>query len=174
MISVVAKRQHSRRGSTLLELIVSTVLVGVLMTAALSSTGQSLLTQRKEADRVIAQHLAQSLLAEVQTKAFEEPDATLPLLGLDLGETLGLKTGYDDVDDFDGYNESPPKSANGATMAQYAGWSRRVDIAWLNAVTLLPTGSTNSPIKRIKITVRYNGVEVYSAYGHKTSKPPSP
>src|SRR5687768_2006622 len=92
-------RRRRARGSTLAELVLSTVLVGVLMTASLTSAGQSLLSQRKVADRTIGRHLAQSLLAEVQTKAFVEPDGIL-LLGLDLGETLGLKTSYDDVDDF--------------------------------------------------------------------------
>jgi hypothetical protein len=155
----------------LAELVVSTLLVGVVMCAALSSTGQALFTQRKMADRVTGRYLAQALLAEILTTAYEEPGGGLSLLGIDLLETLGLKSTYDDVDDFDGYSESPPTNADGSTMTGYSGWSRSVAVTGVNATTLAPTSSNNTGIKRVAVTAAYNGVTVYTAYGYRTAAP---
>jgi hypothetical protein len=172
MIKVAKRsRQRGRRASSLAELVVTTVLVGVLMTAALSSTGQSLLSQRKCGDRVIGRYLSQSLLADIQAKTFKDPDAIVPLLGLDLGETLGLQSSYDDVDDYHGYSESPPKKPDGTPLSGYAGWSRTVEVESLDPVTLAVSTSADTGIKRIKVTAAYNGVTIHSIYGLRTSSP---
>ena len=160
-----------RRGSTLVELAVSTVLVGVLMTAALTSTGQALLSQRKRVDRVLGRHLAHLPLADIQAKAYEDPDAILPLLGLDLGETLGLQSGFDDVDDYHNYSDSPPKLADGTVLTQYAGWSRSVQVTWLHAATLAPTASSHTGVKQIRVTASYQGVPVSTVYGLRSAVP---
>ena len=47
-----------RRGNSLLEVAVSTLLVGVLLVAALQAAGQSLFSQIKSADRIRGQQLA--------------------------------------------------------------------------------------------------------------------
>jgi len=167
----VRQKARDQSGSTLAELVVATALVGVLMTAALTSTGQSLVSQRKSADQAIGRHLAEALLAEIQTKAYTEPDAVLPLVGLDLGETLGLSGSYDDVDDFDNYSESPPKTSSGTTMSQYPGWSRSVQVGWIDAATLAPTSSTGTGIKRITVTAKFNGVTMSTVQGHKVEAP---
>jgi hypothetical protein len=172
MIKVAKRsRQHLRRGSSLAELVVTTVLVGVLMTAALSSTGQSLLSQRKCGDRVIGRYLSQSLLADIQAKAFKDPDAIVPLLGVDMGETLGQPSSYDDVDDYNGYSESPPKKPDGTPLSGYAGWSRAVQVESLDPVTLEASTSADTGYKRIKVTAACNGVMVYSLTGLRTAAP---
>lgn len=153
----------------MVELVVATLLVGVLMSASLTAAGQSLLGQRKRSDRIIGQHLAHSLLQEVLDEEYEEPDGSLTLLGVDSLETVGLRSSYDDVDDYDGYSESPPKAADGSTLSGYTGWSRTVQVDWLDATTLNPTGSTNTGVKRVRVTVAIGGVNVYSATSCKVN-----
>ena len=145
-----------RRGSSLAELTIATMLVGILLSAALTSTGQSLLAQRKSADRVAGQQLASVLLAEVLAKPYGDPDGSLSVLGLDLLEVLTQESSFDDVDDYDGYVESPPNDTAGVTLLGYTGWSRRVNVVWVNSSTLA-VSSGESGVKRVTVTVTAPG-----------------
>lgn len=163
-------RRSKRRGSGLIELTVSTMLVGVLMAAALTATGQALLAQRKGADRVVGQQLANALLAEVLQKSYSEPGATLPLIGVDLLEVASLRSSFDDVDDYDGHTESPPTATDGTVISGYTGWRRTVSVAWVDATTLAPSGS-DAGVKRVTVAVTFGGVPVYSATGYRVNVP---
>src|SRR5688572_14952205 len=103
MIVLRLQRNRARRGTSLVELTVATILVGILMSAALTALGQSLLAQRKSADLVASRQLAESLLAEVLAKPYSDPGGGLAILGIDLLEVLSQESSYDDVDDYHGH-----------------------------------------------------------------------
>jgi MSHA pilin protein MshD len=168
---ILQRSKNRRRGNTLIELALSTVLVGVLITAALRATGQSLLAQVKMADRARGELLARSLLSEILQKAYLEPNSTNPPLGIDVSETAGLRPSYDDVDDYHGHSESPPADAAGAAIAAYAGWTRSVAVTLIDPVTLAPVTGADTGAKRITVTASLNGSPVATAVGYRTAAP---
>jgi MSHA pilin protein MshD len=154
---------------SLIEMAVATVLVGVLMVAALQSAGQSLVARRKTADRAWGHFLAQGLLNEIRGLPYCEPGTTEPAIGLDAGETAGVRTTYDDVDDYHGLTENQPANRDGTALANTAGWTRSVTVAWV-ATNNFSTTASASGAKRITVTASYNGLTVATAVALRTDE----
>lgn len=152
------KRQASRRGLGMAEAVLSTVLVAVLLTAALRTAGASAVSQAKSADRARSILMAQALMEEILVQPYKDPGAS-PVFGLEAGETLGQRATYDDVDDYNGLNETTPKTRDGAALTAQAGWSRITRVEWVAASTLgQATGSASETgVKRITVTVYRRG-----------------
>lgn len=161
-------RRLKHRGNSLLEVAVSTLLVSVLLVAALQAAGQSLFSQIKAADRVRGQRLARLLLIEIMQRAYSEPGATNPPIGTDSSE-LGRAT-FDDVDDYHAYGEVPPQDAAGNALAEYTGWTRSVTVEWIDPATLA-TAAGESGAKRITVSTSLGGAPVAAATGYRTSAP---
>lgn len=146
----------ARRAFTLLEATVSLVIVGIMMTAAMSVAGQAARTRLAQEEAVRGECLARQLLSEINTKLYQQPNAVTLLLGPELLET---RTTYNDVDDFNGWFESPPQYANGSAIPGYTGWSRAVKVDWVTLNGLLQppggfaTSLTETGLKRITVTV---------------------
>ena len=49
-----------------------------------------------------------------------------------------------------------------------AGWDRQVSVAWVNAGDLLSTSGSETKVKRITVTVTYNGVQAASLTAVRT------
>jgi type II secretory pathway pseudopilin PulG len=169
-MSVAFRMRRQRGGNSLVELVVATLIVGVLLVAALQAVGQSLLSQARTADLVQSQALARTLLAEILDKSYQEPGSTNPPIGLDTGETAGNRNTYDDADDYHGLSESPPAGADGIAIAAYAGWTRNVTVTWVDPATLVQTGA-ESGAKKIIVSMTHNGIAAGSAIGYRTSAP---
>jgi prepilin-type N-terminal cleavage/methylation domain-containing protein len=159
-----------RRGFSLIEVTVSTLLVGVLLAAALSATGQSLLGQRKTADREVARLLADTLLAEILLQNYSEPGEADPPCGPDAGETSANRTTFDDVDDYCGAVDSPPTTEDGTAIPGLTGWERQVTSDYVDSETLAVVGSDEGA-KRITVEVRLEGETIYTAVGYATNVP---
>jgi type II secretory pathway pseudopilin PulG len=147
-------KRHQRRGAfTLVEASVSVVLVGVLLVAAMTVAARSAQTRYAQKDMTRGLSLARQLLAEIVQDAYEQPGVTTTTLGPESGETRAT---FNDVDDFNGWVESPPADATGIPIPGFAGWSRAVKVEW---VTPLVSGNTFNPsavetgLKRITVTV---------------------
>jgi len=107
-------------------------------------------------------NLAQDLMEEITSKAFEDPTAGPGSFGAEEGSRLL----YDDVDDYDGYGpHSPPKDEQGNAMANYSVFTRSVTV-----VNVAEVGAANMPraslaaqtegstsFKRITVTVSWDG-----------------
>jgi MSHA pilin protein MshD len=168
-MSRTSRRLALRRGFSLVELSVATVLTGVLMVAALQSAGQSLLARRKTADRSLGHLLAHGLLNEIRGLPYCEPGATEPAIGRDTGEAAGLRATFDDVDDYHGLSESPPQTRSGASLAGVAGWSRTVTVAWVDSANFASSASS-SGAKRITVTASFNGSPMATATAVRTDE----
>ena len=72
-IRVRAARDLPRRGVSLVEVIISIVIVAVMFTAALTSAGGALTVESKTAERHRALLLAQDLAAEILQYPYKEP-----------------------------------------------------------------------------------------------------
>jgi prepilin-type N-terminal cleavage/methylation domain-containing protein len=98
---------RSRLGLTLVECMVALAVLGAALLAIVSTAtvGEEHL---QESDHVIAAaRLARDLLEEISSKAYDDPQQG-PSSGPGSDETgPGLyRTRYDDIDDFNGYNEN--------------------------------------------------------------------
>ncbi len=159
------KLHHSsRRGLTLAEVVVSTFLVGILLTAALSSVGGALRSTAATATRSDASSLANMLLEEIVIMPYEDPNQT-PSFGFESGESFasGTRTLADDVDDFNGFSQSPPKDRNGTPIPGYTGWTWTVAVSASNnpfammIVTVVVTAPDAGVTKRVACRTRNAG-----------------
>jgi len=154
-----AMNRRTPKGLSLLEAVVSTVLVGVLLVAALRTVGASVFTQYQSSERATAHMLADGLLAEILAKNYRDTGSS-PLFGREAGESSTSKANYNDVDDYQGWSESPPQFADGSTMPDLTGWQRSVAVDWVDPLDLSQTQLWDTGAKRITVTVRHNNVVI--------------
>lgn len=129
--AVPRRRCSLLRGLTLLEVTVSTLIVGCLMVASLQSVGNMSRTTVTTNQVHDGQSLAQDLLREILAQSYSDPaDATATTWKAESGETN--RAAFDDIDDYDDWSESPVTDAAGNALAGYSGWSRTVIVRKLN------------------------------------------
>lgn len=147
-------------GMTLIELVIAIVVISVALTGVLLVFNQ---TVRHSADPMVTEQalaIAQSYLEEIMLQPFADPpNTTAPCTG-----TLGPQPGetratYDDVGDYNGLVDSPPRDQFGTPMnpgfslIDLSRYTVRVTVgcAALNGIP-----ATQS--KRIDVTVTASGV----------------
>lgn len=139
------------RGITLVELVITIVIISIALVASVSSF--SVITGRTANAMVQTRslELAQLYLDEILARRFDEAsDPTgIPTYSgacriTDDGENRGQ---YDDVDDFHGLSESPPALIDLPAEVDYSGF--RVDVA----VVCDNSVGTNGAAKRITVTI---------------------
>ncbi len=150
--------RQSNSGLTLLEVILSTFLVGVVLVGALQCVGAVVRGKTSTGNQLRAQMLAEQLMSEILAAAYKEPHTT-PLFGPETGEpstNTGPRTGYDDVDDFHLWDRSPPVTRTGAVIPNLAGWRRRVTVQWVRLADPSQVSATDQGVKRVTIEVSLN------------------
>lgn len=151
--------RQSRSGFSLLEVVISTLIVGVLMVAAMRTLGAAIRSKQYLNDQSQAHLLAASLLEEAVQRQYADASA-LALFGPELGESGGPRNSFNDVDDYHNWTESPPQDAQGNALANFDGWERQVIVQYVdpantNSVVLLDQG-----LKRVTVSVLKNDVEL--------------
>ena len=163
-----SKRIRVARAFTLVEATLSTIIVGVMIVAALSTVGATRLGEYKAGQSCRGLPLAQDLLAEILQQAYEDPNTPV-LFGPEAGEATSHRADFDDVDDYHNWSASPPQRKNGAPMNDLAGWERHVEVVWVNPDELSQTVGSDQNVKRITVTVTYNDMTVGSVSAFRTS-----
>lgn len=153
----VSQRGGGRRGFSIIEVVISMLIIGGLMVAAMGAVGAAAATDRLTMDTARACLLAEELLTEILLKAYSEPDGASGL-GKDSGEASGgTRALFDDVDDFDGWVETPVRQADGTAVPGTTGWERRVEVVWVSASDPAKQSPTETGVKRITVEVRRDG-----------------
>ncbi|MEE9211831.1 MAG: hypothetical protein V3U29_04175 [Phycisphaeraceae bacterium] len=148
--------------------MISVLLVGVLFVAAMNLVGASKFSQYKTADRQRGNLLAQALMAEILSQAYEEPVDTVNF-GRESSESGGDRADWDDVDDYDGWSSSPPEYKDGTPMAVTPGWDRSVSVQWVTPSDLTQVLANPTGVKRITVTVAHNTVPVAKLVAVRTA-----
>lgn len=159
-LRLVSREQRGHRGFTLVEAAVSTVIVGVMLTAALATVAASRRTQHVIDARSRGQMLAQALMAEILSQHFEEPDEPAPLFGREAGEGTDSRQDWDDVDDYDGWSGLPPQEKDGTSIPNLEGWRRSVEVRWVDPNNLAQECPYDTGVKRIRVTVKIGDLVV--------------
>ena len=143
-------RQPARRGFTLVEAAISIAIVGGLVVASLYALGGAARGRSVQTAAAVADGLAACLLSEILQCKYVDPVS--PVFGPEAGETNGTRSAFEDVDDYNGWTETPPQNKDGTTLAGYTGWTRSVVVAYVDPATMA-VSATDTGLKKITVTV---------------------
>lgn len=140
-------------GFTLIESAIASVILAVMVVAALNTVGASARSRQILLERRVGWTLANDLMTEIVHLAYLEP-VDVPTFGRESVESSLNRSDYDDLDDYNGWTENPPKDKSNNTIPGYSGWQRSVIVKHVDPVTLaVGLDSVDSGIKEITVNV---------------------
>jgi MSHA pilin protein MshD len=145
MMAVSLKHGY-QQGTTLVELIVSIVILAISAVGIMMVITQTTINSANPMIRAQATAIAQAYMEEILSQPLTDP------AGGDTGsaESGETRANYDDVTDYNNLNDiTGAKSQTGALIAGLEGYNIAVSVA---AATL-----NGSPARRIRVTVTYDG-----------------
>jgi len=156
----------NEQGMTLLELILMIVVLAVGLTGVLVYFIQGVKNSSNAQITSVATVLAQDLMEEIRSKCWDETATTVSpcngavtpsaTLGPNGGETRAT---YDDVDDFNGLNNTPPQNSQGGAMpAAFNNFTQTVAVCYVAAGALNTCSGGTSNYKRIAVTISWGSV----------------
>lgn len=138
-------------GFTIVEAVLSLVVATVAVAGALQTLGTFSVANTLQRDRLRAEELGRLLVAEINQCLYMDP-ADQGVLGPETGENA--RGVYNDVDDYNGLVDSPPRDKSGSPLTGYGGnWKRSVVVEWVDPTDWTTVKSTDSGMKRITVTV---------------------
>lgn len=156
-----------RRGFTMIETLLSTVVVGVMMVAAVRVVATARVMQFHTASRAQAGLLAEGLLAEITSKPYEDPSS--PIFGRETGESGNNRDSLDDVDDYHGWDEKPLREADGSNMSGMSEWGCKFTVERVNPSAVTgPASLIETGAKRVTVTLTFRNRTVLSAVAIRT------
>jgi len=147
---------------TLIELLITIVLVGIVLLALIMSFHESLKSMEKQKDLLSANLLGEDLMNEIRSKQYVHTNAA----------GTNNRVNFNDVDDYDDFFETPPKTIEGDILSNYSGFTRRVFVANVSNVSDWAAPTTNpTDFKRITVVVSnalmsVSNVSVVSRYDY--------
>lgn len=161
-----------RLGLTMVEAVISIVIVSVMLVAALSAVGNSARARRIIEDRTLGVMLAQDLLEEICRQNYADADLGPGSFGLGSDEVGdGTRERWEDVDDYHGWNGSPPENQCGVPVEGFTGWSRSVEVQWVSSSDPESPVADEEMAKRITVLVYHLGAEVARLSAVRTAVP---
>jgi MSHA pilin protein MshD len=143
----------------LIEVAVSTLIVGVVLSASMMAYGQAARFRYRSSLTETAALLAHDLVSEAIARPYKDPEGQGTGTGPEAGETGANRLLFDDVDDYNGWSESPPKARNGSTIPGVTNFTRSVVVSFVDPETLAPSGGVDQKLKMVVVTVSAGGME---------------
>lgn len=154
----------SEKGFSLIEVICVLIVLGVAIPSLMNLFSNTTETAANVNAMPVASALGKDLMEDISARKFDDldaPDANgnwSTTMGTDTGEDPADKNTFDDVDDFNGWNQ--------AFGADYAGYSATVDVDYvdpsdLNTPLAIPDPAPNDwtpSYKRIVVTISNDDV----------------
>ena len=149
---------EARNGMTLVEVSVSTLLVGFIVVGALRCLSGAIQAGQSTTNSTIAMLLAEDLMEEILQQDYRDPDQSTGF-GVETDEDADLRDAWDDVDDYHNWVASPPVDSDGNAVAD-AAWKRSVTIRHVDRHDLLDEreDTEDTGVNRITVTVLHNHV----------------
>ncbi len=149
-------RRRSRAGLSMVEVVISTMLVGALLVGATDCVGAFIRGRLRVSKFGKARLLASQLLTEILEQDYSEPIAP-PLFGAESPERGTVRADWDDVDDYHLWSASPPQDRAGAAIPNTTGWQRNAVVEWVDPSNPASKVGSDQGVKRITVTVQYQG-----------------
>jgi MSHA pilin protein MshD len=146
----------STKGMTLIETVTAVIVLGTAIPSLTNLFTEVSSHRVDHAYQEMAVIYADSLLEEIVSKSFEDPDLATGSFGT---EELSRKD-FDDLDDFDGLSNSPPQRFDGTPINQYSGFTRSTVVDNVTAIDPDPVSAAadgTTEFKRIAVTVTWTG-----------------
>ncbi len=153
MDSLRQKLRQKHRGLSLIEVVASTLIVGVMLVAALNTLGAVFRSQRSNAARLTGPGLAHELMGEILSLPYEDPEDPGGSIGRDSSESGGDRADFDDVDDYADWNGQKLENKDGVEHPGYDNWEVDVQVKWVKVNAVATTASNDSGLKLITVTV---------------------
>lgn len=172
--SMVKGERAGWRGVTLVEVLLATVVVGVMMAGAIATVSASQRAAKSGSDTLFAQQLAQDLLEEIMRQAYSDSTDTAAVNGPTASESAtGNRSLFNDVNDYKSWSETPPVQKDGSAIAGSGGLTRSVVVDFLMPGSLGSVSVTDQGIARIAVKVKRGGATLATAVGVRTSGLPT-
>ena len=165
-----ATRPGVTRALSMVEAVISIVVVGVMLVAALNTVAAARLTEQKTGERTRGLLLAEDLMSEILRQHYEDPDLAPGSFGLggdEVGD--GSRALWEDVDDYDGWSASPPQQKDGTELVDFKGWTRSVVVRWADPNDLSQKPLSDAGVKWITVTVTDGNTAVISLDSVRTN-----
>lgn len=144
---------------SLIEVVVATAIVSVMISVALTSTTAIQTRQAHHRDQMIGQWLGEDLMQDILHLKFEAyPGSSIgPSPSEANNGTRGI---FNDLDDYHGWDASPPEYHNGTAMDDYTIYRRSVHVHWTDPNDLSRNLNYDTRVKRIDLTVWRNDTPI--------------
>lgn len=169
-----ADRGHHRDGLTLLEVVISSLLVGTVLVTSLSATASWRRFHLQTRSQDIARRLAEELVSEITSVAFIDPTQTSPqAFARESGETTASRFNWNDIDDYHGMLETTVRDKSGTLISDATGFTRSAVISSAMPIVNPPgyaiSSELNSPLRHILVTVTSPSGQMTTATGLKSN-----
>ncbi len=141
----IALEPSRQRGATLVELVLSIVIIGVAMAGVLTATLHVIGRSADPLLRLQAVTIAEAYLAEI----LQRPFGALLDSGPEPGES---RSGYDDLSDYHGLDDVGARDQRGQAIAGLEGYRVQVSVETDTLAAL--------PAKRVTVTVSHGDMDV--------------
>jgi len=157
------------RGFSQIEVVASTAMLGIVMTATMTSIAASRTRAASEMIRLQGTSLANELLTEILALPAADPEnGASTTLGRETGESNGSnRSNWDDVDDYHQLSESPPCNRSGVIINGYSSWSRRTTVERLRSNNWTTTNTTYDRVYRVTVVVSRSGKTIATSVAYK-------
>lgn len=149
-----------RRGFTLIEVLVSIILVGLAVASLVAANSAFTMANGLGTDLSTAEFLIEQIRELTTLLPVVDPMSGTTVFGPETGENLAT---YDDLDDFDGLTFSPPIGADRNALNAFASFSQQVTVENVNASNFEQVVSDHgSDFVRVTVRVFLNSKEISS------------
>jgi type II secretory pathway pseudopilin PulG len=150
------KFHKQRRGLSLIEVVASTMIVSLMAVATLNGLGAATKSAESIGNRAIAVGLADELMSEILQQPYSDPDGS-NTFGHETGEPVSPRSAFDDVDDYNTWNASPPQYRDGSVIPNRTGWTQQVQVTRVSPTDPTQISATDQGVKRIRVMISYGG-----------------
>lgn len=141
-----------RRGFTLIEAALATVIIGVGVLAAMRLFAAVTMQNDHGQHMSTAMMLATNVQEAMAGLAFTDPVAGKNSFGPEAGENIAS---YNDVDDFNGRSFSPPIDATRTGLADLSQYTQQITVTRVSPTSFSTTATSYSGAVRIEVVVNY-------------------
>lgn len=151
MIRTPNNLTQGRSGFTLIESVMSMLIIGSMLVMVINTLGSSVRGRKIRQTQSRAPELGGQLMAEILQASYSDLTEE-PVFGLEASESGDNRSSFDDVDDYHNWSATP-QDRDGAELAGMSGWTRSVTVQYVLSTDLTSISQTDQGIKRITVTV---------------------
>lgn len=164
------KKALSNRGLTLLEVIVATLITGLMLVVSLDSIGAVFQSNLANAGRLTGPGLAHELMAEIMSMPYNDATDSNLTLGTETGESTANRNDFDDVDDYTGLDSLGIRTKSGTLVTDYTNWRQQASVEWVEILTGLTSILGDTGLKRVTVTITSPSGEVTQLVAYRYKK----